>query len=214
MLKKMLFVVAVLLMVSPAFGAWSRILPPIDPNNIRADQTVDWEIDGNSVQRKAETWNWPATYDFVPICDNLRVQMDVGFWIKVTGCQDNILKLKQTFINEYYGETTCSAYTNVDTEWKAEFFKYDNINLGTSNNAKKGTCTVTPSKVPNTKGAEQKLVIGLRLWEVDLSNIFPNQADRATEIGRVTLSVRPDVKPNYFMNSGMGQKFPIFAPTK
>jgi len=212
MMKKVLFVLAVLMMVSPAFGAWSRVLPAIDPNNIRADQTVDWEVDGNSRQRKAETWNWPASYDFVPICD-IRVQMDVGFWIRLDGCRDQIIKLQQKYINEYYGETTCTAKTNVDTAWEAEFFKYDNINLGTSYNAYHGTASVTPNKLPNTKGAGKTLTIGLRLWEVDLSNIFPNQADRCTEIGKVTVRVKPDVRPNYFMNSCSGQKYPVYAPT-
>jgi len=212
MRKKILFVPAVLLMVGPAFGAWSRVLPPLDPNNIRPDQTVDWEADGNTTQRKAESWNWPATYDFVPICD-IRAQMDVGFWIRVEGCRDQILKLQQRYINEYYGETTCTAKTNVDTEWRAEFFKYDNINLGTSSNATKGTATVNPSKLPNTKGVGKTLTIGLRLWDVDLSNIFPNMEGQATEIGKVTVSVRPDVRPNSFMSGGT-QKYPVFAPTK
>jgi hypothetical protein len=218
MLKKIIILVAVLLMVSPTFGAWSRFLPkPTDPNYVfteGVDPTVDWEVDGNSWQRKAEPWNWPATYDYVPMCD-MRVQMDVGFWIKLTGCKDTILKLKQVFINEYYGEAKCTAYTNVDTQWKAEFFKYDNINLGTSNNAKKGTAKVTPEKLPNTKGAGKELVVSLKLWDVDLSNIFPNMDSRCTEIGKITISVRPDVRPNYFMNAcDSSQKYPTFAPTK
>ena len=38
-----------------------------NPNDTRPGQTVDWEADGNSRQRQAEAWNWPATYDYVPM---------------------------------------------------------------------------------------------------------------------------------------------------
>lgn len=207
MLKKMVFVMLVALMVAPAFG-WDRVLPPIDVNNIRSDQTVDWEKDGNHRQRKAETWNWPATYDEVPICD-MKVQMDVGFWIKLTDCSNQVIKVKQTFINEYYGEAKCKAWTNVATKWSASFAKFDNVDLGGYNKEAK----VTPSSFAAApKG--QELVISLKLWDVSLANIVPNQSSRCTDIGTVTIKVRPDVKPNYFMNAcDSSQKYPVYAPT-
>ncbi len=204
MLKKMLVVAAILLMAGTTFGAWSaNKFGTFDPNNIEADRTVDWESDGNNIQRKAESWNWPATYDFVPICD-IRVQMDVGFWIKITGCRDQIIKLKQRMINQHGGQTTCTAYTNVATEWRADFVKKDGVNLGDFGS---GTA-VDPSTFPAKPGG-QTLTVKLKLWDVDLKNL--PAGTNALDIGWVRLSVRPTVRPNSFF-SGIGGSFPQYAP--
>jgi hypothetical protein len=91
MLKKMVFVMAVALLT---VGAYARdyVTPSGD--------TVDWEYDGNHSERKAESWNWPATYDYKEICV-IPVKMDVGFWIKVVDCKKKELLLKQTEIHKY-----------------------------------------------------------------------------------------------------------------
>ncbi len=204
MSKQMVVLGAVLTTTGTMFGAWSaNKFGTFDPNNIAPDRTVDWESDGNSIQRKGESWNWPATYDFVPICD-VRVQMDVGFWIKIVGCKDSILKLKQRMINQYGGQTTCTAYSNVATEWKAEFKKKDSVNLGGYSWAAAVDPTTFPAK-PNG----QSLTVKLKLWDVDLANLPAGMT--AFEIGVLRVSVRPTVRPNNFMSGG-SQSFPVYAP--
>jgi hypothetical protein len=228
MLKKMLMVAAVLMVASTAFGAWSAnkfttnvppmtIPDPCDPTktipnpayadfnkaNYGTDRTVDWEQDGNSTQRKGESWNWPATYDYVPICD-VRVQMDVGFWIQITGCRDNIIKLKQRMINQYGGQTTCTAYTNVATQWKADFIRKDGIDLGGYDKS----AAVDPSTFDAAPGGKS-IVIKLKMWDVDLKNL--PAGTNCLDIGVVRVSVRPTVRPNAFM-SGCGGSYPVYSP--
>jgi hypothetical protein len=231
MLKKMVIVLAILAMTGTVFGGWSankfgnlpptKVPDPKDPNKMidnqewldlvdaantggkTFDRTVDWESDGNSTQRKGESWNWPATYDYVPICD-IRVQMDVGFWIKIVGCRDNIIKLKQRMINQYGGQTTCKAYTNVATQWKADFIRKDTIDLGGYDKS----AAVDPSTFgPKPDG--QEIVIKLKMWDVDLKNL--PAGTNALDIGVVRVSVRPTVRPNAFM-SGNSQNYPVYAP--
>ncbi len=228
MLKKMLVVAAILAMTGTVFGAWSAnkfstsvpqqtitdangVQQPnpastaFDQANYGTDRTVDWESDGNSTQRKGESWNWPATYDYVPICD-IRVQMDVGFWIKIVGCKDNIIKLKQRMINQYGGQTTCTVYTNVDTQWKAEFIKKDTIDLGSYSKE----AAVDPSTLANTKGLGKTITIKLKMWDVDLSKLPAGTNN--LDVGVVRVSVRPTVRPNVFITNTSGATYPVYSP--
>jgi hypothetical protein len=225
MLKKMLVVAAILLMAGTVFGAYNpnkfgdlpptTIPNPSDPNGpaipnpayealYGTDRTVDWESDGNNLQRKGESWNWPATYDFVPITE-VKVQMDVGFWIRLTDCSTNrIIKLKQHIIREYGGSITCKAFTNVATEWKADFKKKSSIDLG-GFDAKGAVDPSTFDAVPGGK----TITIKVRLKDVDLKNL--PAGENCLDIGTVVVSVRPTVRPNSFM-SGCAGEYPVYAP--
>ena len=225
MFKRIMVVAAILLMAGTVFGAYnpnkfgnlpSQTIPdPADPNLTipnpayealyGTDRTVDWEGDGNNVQRKGESWNWPASYDFVPITE-VKVQMDVGFWIRLTDCSTNRkIKLKQRLIREYGGSITCKAYTNVATEWKADFKKKSGIDLG-GYGAK---AAVDPSKFDATGGSSKTITIKVRLKDVDLKNLPAGQT--CLDIGTVVVSVRPTVRPNSFM-SGCGGSYPVYSP--
>jgi len=206
MLKKMVAIAAVLLVAGSVFGAYdANKFGTFDPNNISADRTVDWEGDGNNVQRKGESWNWPATYDFVPITE-VKVQMDVGFWIRLLDCSTNrIIKLKQRQIRQYGGSLTCNAQTNVNTEWKADFKKKDGIDFGSYS----WKAAVDPAKLENTKGASKPITIKVMLNDVDLKNL--PAGTNCLDVGTVVVSVRPDVRPNLFM-SGCGGSYPVYSP--
>ena len=157
MLKKGIFVLVVSLLT---VGSYARDY--VTP----AGDTVDWEYDGSNSERKAESWNWPATYDYVAITE-VKVQMDVGFWIRVTDCSTNkIIKLKQRMINQYAGQVTCKAYTNVATEWKASFKKKDGIDLGGYDKS----AAVDPSQFDAAPGGKD-ITIKLKMWDVDLTNL-------------------------------------------
>ncbi len=210
MLKKMLVVTAVLLMAGTAFGGWnSKFTNPVDANHPATfDRTVDWEVNtdnSNITQRKGEVWNWPASYDFIDI-GKINVRMEVGFWIKLD-CKDNQnLTLKQKSIAEYGGKTTCKAYTNVATEWKAEFAKKDGIDFGGDWDKKVG---VDPSTFDSTKGKKQDLVIWMKLWGVALGALTPTKD--CLDIGTITVKVRPTIRPNTFM-SGCSGSYPAYSP--
>ena len=127
MLKKILFIVAVLALGAPATFARDYMHNTLDPNTgiptgstyfnttpttVGNDQpNVNWEYDGNTSERKAESWNWPATYDWQDICV-IPVKMDVGIWIKIVDAKNKELKLKQVEIHKYAGSVTIGVVTN------------------------------------------------------------------------------------------------------
>jgi len=208
MLKKMLVVAAILLMAGTTFAGWNSKFGNFDPNNISSDRTVDYEQYNNDqlFQRKGEVWNWPASYDFVEIA-KITVRMEVGFWIKLDCKNDkNLLTLKQRSINEYGGKTTCKAYTNVATEWKVSFSKKSDVNLGGDWDK---SVAVDPSTFAATGNTGQDLTIKMKLWGVSLASLTPSK--NCLEIGTITVSVRPTVRPNTFM-SGCSGSYPVYSP--
>lgn len=209
MLKKMLAVAAILMVAGTVFGAqWDSKFGTFDPNNISSDRTVDyekWSDNGNYTQRKGEVWNWPASYDYLEI-GKINVRMEVGFWIRLD-CRDNQnLTLKQRQINQYGGQTTCKAYTNVATEWKVSFSLKDGIDIGGGWDK---SVAIDPSSFAATKGAAQNVTIKMKIWGVELGKLTPSKD--CVDIGTITITVRPSVKPNTFM-SGCSGSYPVYSP--
>ncbi|MBM4025276.1 MAG: hypothetical protein FJ280_07700 [Planctomycetes bacterium] len=203
MLKKIIVVLAVLAMVSPAFGQWKTKFGAWDPNNISFDRTVDWEQDGERSQRKAEAWNWPAEYRFVPMAD-IKVVMDVGFWIRLQDC--GTIKLQQKMVNQYGGQVKCKVYTNVAIEWKGDFIKDPAVNLAGS-----ASIALDPKFMSPSKGA-QELGVKLKLDGVDLNNDKLPAGAKCVQVGWVRLSVRPTMNPNTYMAGGCGSSYPQYSP--
>jgi hypothetical protein len=133
MLKKSLFVVAIALL---SVGAYARDY--VTP----AGSTVDWEFDGSNSERKAESWNWPATYTPQDICV-IPVKMDVGFWIKVNSCKDLVLKLKQVEIHKYSGTVDVTLVCNVNIKLSVSWSLASGVNLGGYGSS----ASVTPSSL-------------------------------------------------------------------
>jgi hypothetical protein len=177
MLKKSVFVLAIALL---SVGAYARDY--VTP----AGSTVDWEFDGATSERKAESYNWPATYDYQDICV-IPVKMDVGFWIKVNGCKDLVLNLKQVEIHKYAGTVDVSIVSNVNIKLSVSWSKLSSVNLGGSYG---NSVSVNPSSLAAPGGT---VTISLTLTSVDLSNLVGGQ--NCLQVGTVTLKVRPDVTP-------------------
>jgi hypothetical protein len=221
MLKKMIIVATLLAMVTPALayqvgGTWNtnhgaldfkkdddgKNLDPLEWNKAPGgDRTVDWETNGNFTQRKAEVWNWPATYDYVNVC-NIPVQMEIGFWMQVEGCRDKRLRLKQVAVNKYRGQVDCKVSANVATQWSATFTQTysalganrDYIRVDDTSGKTGGDGTTL--KLDPVKNKQIWIALGLK--EVDLSGAAPT--NDCLEIGYVTLRVKPNVRPNQYMS--------------
>jgi len=175
-MKKVVFIVAVALL---SVGAYARDY--VTPEG----STVDWEYDGATSERKAESYNWPAQYIDQPVCV-IPVRMDVGFWIKVNGCKDLRLNLKQVEIHKYSGSVDVSINCNVNIALSVSWSKDSNVNLGGYGSS----VSVTPSTL-NAPGGT--VTISLTLSSVDLSNLQGGQ--NCLQVGTVTLKVRPNVTP-------------------
>jgi len=139
---------------------------------------------GNS-EVKAESWNWPATYDFQDIAV-IPVKMDVGFWIKVNGAKDLVLKLKQVEIHKYSGTVNVTIACNVNIQLSVSWSKKSDVNLGSYGSS----VSVSPSTLDAPGGT---VAISLTLSNVDLSNLAGGA--NCLEIGAVTLKVRPNMTP-------------------
>jgi hypothetical protein len=176
-MKKALFIVAVALL---SVGAYARDY--VTP----AGSTVDWEYDGSTSERKAESYNWPASYNSQDICV-IPVRMDVGFWIKVNSCKDLKLNLKQVEIHKYSGSVDVSINTNVSIKLSASWTKDANVNLGSSYG---NSVSVTPSTLDPQGGT---VTIALTLTSVDLQNL--TGGNNCLQVGTVTLKVTPNVTP-------------------
>jgi hypothetical protein len=175
MLKKTLFVMTVALLTVGAYGR-DYVTPEGD--------TVDWEYDGNHSERKAESWNWPATYDYKEVCV-IPVRMDVGFWIKVIDCKDKKLNLKQIEIHKYAGSVDLAIQCNVNIQLSASWSKASG--MPTMN---QDSLSVTPSTLDAPGGT---VTVYLKLKDVDLGGLAGGQ--NCLQVGTVTLKVRPNVKP-------------------
>jgi hypothetical protein len=175
-MKKVVFIVAIALL---SVGAYARDY--VTPTG----STVDWEYDGATSERKAESYNWPASYNAQDICV-IPVRMDVGFWIKVNGCKDLKLNLKQVEIHKYSGSVDVSINTNVNIKLSASWSKDANVNLGGYGNS----VSVNPSTLDAPGGT---VTVSLTLTNVDLSNLQGGQ--NCLQVGTVTLKVTPNVTP-------------------
>jgi hypothetical protein len=176
MLKKSLFVVAVILLAGAGY-AKDYVTP--------TSSTVDWAYDGTNSEVKAESYNWPATYEAQDLCV-IPVKMDVGYWIKVNNAKDLVLKLKQVEIHKYSGSVDVSLVCNVNIQLSVSWSKDANVNLGNYSSS----ATVTPSTLDAPGGT---VTVGLTLSSVDLSNLQGGQ--NCLQVGTVTLKVRPNVTP-------------------
>ena len=109
--------------------------------------------------------------------------MDVGFWIKVSGCKDKRLNLKQVEIHKYSGSVDVSIVSNVNIELAVYYT--GKVDVGGWSEA-----SVTPSTL-NAPGGT--VTISVSLNDVDLSKV--QGGHNCLEVGTVTLKVRPNVTP-------------------
>ena len=183
MLKKGLFIVAVLLIAGAGY-ARDYVTP--------AGSTVDWEYDGSHSERKAESWNWPATYDYQDIAV-IPVHMDIGFWIKVVNAKDLRINLKQVEIHKYSGCVDVTIQCNVNIKLSVSWSKKTGVDLG----GYSSSVSVTPSSLAAPGGT---VSVCLTLSSVDLSKLLGGT--NCFEVGSVTLKVRPDVTPQLAAGCG------------
>lgn len=172
-MKKVVFIVAIAML---SVGAYARDF--VTPQG----STVDWEYDGATSERKAESYNWPAEYKYQDICA-IPVRMDVGFWIKVSGCKDKRLNLKQVSIHQYSGSVDVSISCNVNIELATYYT--GKVDVGGWSES-----SVSPSTLNSPGGTA---TISVALHDVDLSKLAGGT--NCLEVGTVTLQVRPNVTP-------------------
>jgi hypothetical protein len=181
MLKKLVFVGAVLLIASASFAT--------TPKGKYTDGIYAWDVeewDGNA-NIKAESWNWPAEYKYLDVCV-IPVKMDIGFWVRIKGCKDCEIRLKQNEIRKYSGELTLTVQCNVPIDLKARFDKLSGLQASFNTDFAK----VTPSHLDPTGG---DIVVSVGIKDVDMGAWAGDVVGTKIQVGNVTISVRPSVDP-------------------
>jgi hypothetical protein len=176
MLKKMLFVGAMLLATSASYAA----MP--DPSTYSGVDVEQWDGHNNI---KGESWSWPAEYKYMPVCV-IPVKMDVGFWVRVKGCKDAKLILHQNEIRKYSGEITLTIECNVSIDLKAEFAKLSDMPFNND------YAKVNPSHLDPSGG---DVVVSVGIKDVNMANWKAGQVGTCIQVGNVTVLVRPAVTP-------------------
>jgi hypothetical protein len=176
MLKKLVFVGAVLLITSASYAA----LPP--SGSWTGVDVEEWDGHNNI---KGESWSWPAEYKYQPVCV-IPVKMDVGFWVRVKGCKDAKIILKQNQIRKYSGEITLTIECNVAINLKVDFAKLTDMPVSTD------FCKITPSDLAAPGG---DVVVSVGLKDVNMAGWASSAVGTCIQVGNVTISVRPAVTP-------------------
>jgi hypothetical protein len=176
MLKKLVFVSALLFVTSASYAA----LPP--SGSWTGVDVEEWDGHNNI---KGESWSWPAEYKFQPVCV-IPVKMDVGFWVRVRGCKDCVIRLKQTQIRRYSGEVTLTIQCNVSIDLAVEFSKLSGMPVNTD------FVRITPSSLAAPGG---DVVVSVGLKDVDMAGWQSEQVGTLVHVGNVTIKVRPNVAP-------------------
>jgi hypothetical protein len=178
MLKKMFLVGAMLLVTSASYAA----LPP--SGSFTGVDVEEWDGHNNI---KGESWSWPAEYKYQPVCV-IPVRMDVGFWVRVRGCKDAKIIMKQTQIRRYSGEITLNVQCNVAIDLKVDFAKLSGLQ------ASFGTdfARITPSNLAAPGG---DVVVSVGIKDVDMASWASDAVGTCIQVGNVTISVRPAVTP-------------------
>jgi hypothetical protein len=176
MLKKSIFVGALLLVTSASYAA----LPP--SGSFIGVDVEEW--DGNA-NIKGEASSWPAEFKFQPVCV-IPVKMDVGFWIRVVDCKNAVIRLRQNEIRKYSGEVTLTIQCNVSIDLAVEFAKLPGMPVSTD------FARITPSNLAAPGG---EVVVSVGLKDVDLAGFLAEAVGNLIQVGNVTLKVRPNVAP-------------------
>lgn len=75
---------------------------------------------GGDVEKKVEMNSWPVVFKWLPVCEHIKVVMNVGYYVKVQQCKEKKLKLVQKSVKEYEGCIDFNIMSNFDLELGAE----------------------------------------------------------------------------------------------
>ncbi len=181
MVKKILFTIAVV-----AFLAGS--VQAVDPGKYKIKD------DGM----------WPFEYIYVGICDEIKIFMDVGYFVQMEKCADYKIKLKQvecTSIGKnntkdfpcYEDCETIKVRANFDAKLGGTvrsivgWFNKDNTKVYYRDCAKEGC---VPDIVVGD-GSWHETKVCVRAWDVQIWNAGEAQGQNEAHVGYLTVTVKP-----------------------
>jgi len=146
---------------------------------------------GGDVEKKVLVGDWPVVYKYVPVCQNIKVIMNVGYYVKIQKCKELKLKLVQKSIKEYEGCKDFNIMSNFDLELGAEM--HPNAAGDTVAGSKgKWSAWITGSNFLAPSTSYKKRTVCVKLKDAAIINADPN---KELNVGNVWIYVRPTATP-------------------
>ena len=164
MLKKSIMVLAVLALAMPAFAGDAKM--------------------------KVHVGEWPCVFEWKEACEDIKVVMHVGYYVKIKDCDKKKIKLEQKAIDKYEGCVEISIECNFEMEIKAEVHP---TAAGDALSSKWSAWIDGDTVVPPTLGgsAEKRDVC----VKVEKCNIVKEDPNKELTVAYVTILVRPTAQP-------------------
>jgi len=145
---------------------------------------------GGDVEKKVEMNSWPVVYKYLPICQDIKVVMNVGYYVKIEKCKELKLKLEQKSIEEYEGCKDFNIKANFDLELGAEMHPNSaGLSIASAGN---WSAWITGSNFLQASTSYKKQTVCVKVKKAVIINADPN---KELDVGRVWIYVRPAVIP-------------------
>lgn len=145
---------------------------------------------GGDVEKKVEAYTWPVIYKYLPVCKDIKVVMNVGYYVKIEKCKELKLKLVQKSVKEYEGCKDFNIKSNFDVELGAEM--HPNAAGLSIAPAGKWSAWITGSNFISASTSYVKQTVCVKVKDAAIINADPN---KELDVGRVWIYVRPSVLP-------------------
>ena len=146
---------------------------------------------GGDVEKKVPMNDWPILgYKYLPVCKNIKVIMNVGYYVKIEKCKELKLKLVQKSIKEYEGCKDFKIKSNFDLELGAEM-KPNSAGLNIAP-AGKWSAWISSSNFLAPSTSYKTRTVCVKLKDAAIINADPN---KELNVGNVWIYVKPSATP-------------------
>jgi hypothetical protein len=167
MLKKSIIGLAVLALAMPAFA-------------------------GDDIETKIESCAWPCVFKFMPVCETVKVVMNVGYYVKIIKCKKLKIVLGQDAIDKYSGCTDFEIECNFDLELGASVHP-TSVGLSIAPKDKWSAWIEGNNFVDATMGGgTEKRTICVKVKDAKIINADPN---KELHVADAWILVRPTASP-------------------
>ena len=146
---------------------------------------------GGDVEKKVEANTWPVVYKWLPICEDIKVVMNVGYYVKIEKCKEMKLKLAQKNIGDYEGCIDFNIMTNFDLELGARITP-TSAGLALQSNTGKWKAWIKGEHFLAPTTSYKKRTVCARVDDASIVKADPN---KELLVAKVTILVKPTATP-------------------
>jgi len=146
---------------------------------------------GGDVEKKVEVSSWPVVYKWLPVCEHIKVIMNVGYYVKIQQCKEKKVKLVQKSVKEYEGCVDFNIMSNFDLELGAEMHPNAAGNNVAGSKGKWSAWISGDHFLPPSTSYKKRTVC-VKLKDAAIINADPN---KELHVGMVWIYVKPTATP-------------------